>query len=139
MIELVTRIHLFDRTYQQRINTIEVNQQMELPDWMVDDRMPQVYAPYFELKGRTVSPGGTEAQYAHNSAPPIVVATRLTYLLKLSVPGSGLELVHVGIPWGDLPGLSMSTEEPECACDIRALMSSGHNSGCQYLQWKRSK
>lgn len=29
--------------------------------------------------------------------------------------------------------------EPECLCDIRALMSSGHESGCRWMQWRSKR
>lgn len=167
MSEYVLRIHLFDQNYQRKLETIEVNEHVDLPSWIEDDRpkLTLTINQAYELKGRIISHAGTEAQYTQATAPATQMRTSLTYILQ--PPFSGLQsLVNsygnwnmfkpsqaivyskpFTVNWVDeapfgqsvIEHLNGLSAEPECKCDIRALLGNGHDTGCAYIQWKRGR
>lgn len=55
MTEHVLKIHLFDGTYQSYQEAIDVNRNIDLPQYICDDRRAIPVYPSYELKGRSIN------------------------------------------------------------------------------------
>lgn len=93
MSDFVTQIHLFDTMYQTKLDSIDVNQQITVPQFLDDDRPHCQSIMTYELKSRTFSHNGrVEAQYALCIPKAGTLRTAFSYLLSL-----GSHLVYSGI------------------------------------------
>lgn len=161
MSNLVTNIVLWNASYTVKLRTIPVQDKIVLPQYLDDDSPGQPVQAY-ELMSQVIAgtSGNIEAHYYMIVPVSSVMRTALSYL----VPGMSTSVVYAGQTFTlnpmlghhlkcrqvagldmlvntgfDPGGATLGNAEPPCRCNIRALTSSGHESGCAWKAWKDSK
>lgn len=143
-MDYVTKIHLFDDTYQSHEEAIDINTNLDLPEFIGEDRPHRTPASY-TLKGRSINHlQQVEAHYAQYIPRTADLCVPISALIPPPRPPLNM---YAGY-WTAFPdntstdtttAMTSTSVEPECYCDMRTLMSQEHPAGCRWLQWKRGR
>jgi len=135
----MTRINSIILYYSGRSCTTELNALYNPPGWIEVDSISLV-SKYIQL-GHYRYLGESEGVgvYFYGQAKPGDISVRLS-IMELGNPNTSPWSVPnpTGIFVPDISAILQEVDEGDCRCDIRALMSSGHEPNCNYISRRKA-